>query len=120
MSHAGNSRRGSSWRSSLTFSTWPRRSPASFTGLRTSMPDTQQNTAQDIQQVADEINDRVHALAFDAKGANAEVERLRRAIERIYWHIPATNGGPLDPCLVAILQEVENVKTWRMAHGRDA
>lgn len=49
----------------------------------------------DIRQIEDEIGDRVHALAFDAKGANAEVERLRRAIERI-------------------LEEVERVNTWTL------
>lgn len=77
------------------------------------MTDTQNpRSATDILQIEQEIRDRVHALAFDAKGANAEIERLRRAIDRIYWHIPATNGGPIDPCLVGILEEVQRVMTW--------
>jgi hypothetical protein len=66
-----------------------------------------------MDRIEQEVKERVHALAFDAKGANAEVERLRRAIDRIYWHIPATEGPvELDPCLVGILDEVQQVMTW--------
>jgi hypothetical protein len=78
------------------------------------MSDTQPTAP--ATELEEEIRVRVHALAFDNRGLQNEVERLRRAIDRIYWHVPATNGGPLDPCLVGILAEVQRVMTWGLTH----
>jgi len=74
------------------------------------MTDTQNpRGATDLEE---EIRVRVHALAFDNRGLNNEVERLRRAIDRVYYSIPTGVNVPLTPWDEAILEILEDARTW--------
>jgi hypothetical protein len=55
-----------------------------------------------------EIQDRVRALAFDNRGLNNEVTRLRKALDRIYWSIPAGNAPTdVEATILAVYREMD-------------